>query len=107
MYFAAGPLNALSPIKGLTAITFFLIFDNSFLTPLIDNIGPILVSGLPGAMITRSESCIALIASGLGRALSAPMYWIPSTSSFPLYFTQYSWRWTSPLLVVILVSQLL
>ncbi len=74
MYFAAGPLKALSPINGLTATTFFLIFDNSFLIPLIDSIGPILVNGLPGAIITNSESCIALTASGLGRALSAPIY---------------------------------
>ena len=56
MYFAAGPLIDFSPINGLTAITFFLIFDNSFLIPFSCNIGPIDVSGFPGAKITMSAS---------------------------------------------------
>ena len=56
MYFAAGPLIDFSPINGLTAITFFLIFYNSFLIPFSCNIGPIDVSGFPGAKITMSAS---------------------------------------------------
>jgi len=56
IYCAAGPLIALSPINGLTATIYFFILDSSFRIPLICNIGPILVSGFPGANITRSES---------------------------------------------------
>ena len=56
IYCPAGPLNDLLPMIGLTAITFLLFFDNSFLTPFIPSIGPILVNGLPGAIITSSES---------------------------------------------------
>ena len=56
MYFVAGPLIAVLPTRGLTTTTFFLFFDSSFLIPLMDKIGPILVRGLPGAIITNLES---------------------------------------------------
>ena len=90
MYFPAGPLTAAFPISGLTTTTFFLDLDNSFLIPFIERIGPMLVRGLPGAIMTNLESCIAFTAAGFARALSAPRYFIPSTLSCPLYFTQYS-----------------
>ena len=56
MYLSAGPLNDLFPTSGETATTFFLFLVNSFLTPLIPIIGPILVSGFPGAITTSSAS---------------------------------------------------
>ena len=67
-------IGRIFPISGLTATTFFFIFDSSFRIPLICNIGPILVNGLPGAKITSLASWIASIAAGLGLALSAPIY---------------------------------
>jgi apolipoprotein N-acyltransferase len=97
--FTLGSLNVISfapyyfyPISFITLILFFsfnkehskklsffyglgfFIFDSSFLIPLICNIGPIDVNGFPGARITMSASWIALIASGFGLALSAPIY---------------------------------
>src|SRR5947209_19223072 len=78
MYFAAGPLTAQPPISGLTPTTFFLDLDDSFRLPLIERIGPLLVSGLPGAITTNLESCMAFTAGGFARALSAPTYFIAS-----------------------------
>src|SRR2546427_151874 len=54
MYFAAGPLTAEPPIRGLTTTTFFLDLDNSFRIPLIERIGPMLVNGLPVANLKPS-----------------------------------------------------
>ena len=77
MYLAAGPLIELFPTSGLTTTTFFFDLDSSFFIPLIERIGPMLVSGFPGAIITSLESCIAFTAAGFALALSAPRYLFP------------------------------
>ena len=56
MYFPVGPLIGELPIIGLTATTLVFFFANYFRMPLIANIGPMLVRGLPGAITIRLES---------------------------------------------------
>src|SRR3989442_561441 len=92
----AAPLTAAPPTMGLTPTTDARVAPRASATPGTARIEPTEVTGLEGQTTTRSASRIASSTPGAGRARSAPSYSTPTTSTWHLSRTKYSWKPSRP-----------
>ena len=93
---SAGPLIVVPRIIGLTPTTIARVSRSASRTPATASRGPILTTGLLGAIAMRSASRIASSTPGAAVALSIPPKRIARTSSSVRRFTKYSWNVSVP-----------